>query len=49
MDYSKKKKKKKNWGHTSFFGKTAKISRYVTLPLAIPDKTRLDYWNLPVM
>ena len=48
MDYSKKKKKKKNWGHTSFFGKTAKISRYVTLPLAIPDKTRLDSWNLPV-
>ena len=41
-------KKKKNggcgWGHT-FFGKTSEISRYVTLLLAIPDKTRLHSWN----
>ena len=36
----------KNWGYTSFFGKPPKISRYVTLPLAIPDKTRLHSWNI---
>ena len=39
MGYSKKRKK--NWKHISVFGKTPEISRYVTLSLAIPDKTRL--------
>ena len=39
------KKKKKEQGYTSFFGKSPEISRYVTLPLAIPDKTRLYSWN----
>ena len=34
-----------NWGYTSFFGKSPEISRYVTLPLAIPDKARLHSWN----
>ena len=43
MDYSKKSGGC-GWGHT-FFGKTSEISRYVTLPLAIPDKTRLHSWN----
>ena len=43
MGYSKKKKK--NWKHISVFGKTPEISRYVTLSLAIPDKTRLHSGN----
>ena len=38
-------KKEKNWGHTSFFAKPPEISRYVTLPLAFPDKKRLHSWN----
>ena len=44
MGYSKKK-----WGcgwrYTYFLGKPPKISRYVTLPLEIRDKTRFHYWN----
>ena len=39
--FQKTKQKNKNWKHTSFFGKPPELSRYVTLPLAIPEKTRL--------
>ena len=37
--------KKNNWEYTSFFGKPPEISGYVTLPLAITEKTRLHSWN----
>ena len=39
--FQKTKQKSKNWRNTSFFGKPPELSRYVTLPLAIPEKTRL--------
>ena len=39
--FQKTKQKSKNWRNTSFFGKPPELSRYVTLPLVIPEKTRL--------
>ena len=39
------KKKLRVWLRHIFFGKNPEISRYVTLPLEIPDKTRLHSWN----
>ena len=36
------KKKLRVWLRHIFFGKNPEISRYVTLPLEIPDKTRLQ-------
>ena len=39
------KKKLRVWLRHIFFGKNPEISRYVTLTLEIPDKTRLHSWN----
>ena len=43
--FQKKKNEGCGWRYTYFFGKPPEIYKYVTLPLAIPDKTRLHSWK----